>query len=248
MILWILLFSLLGSVFSMAGGVFLLWQEKLAKRFSLFLISFAAGVLLGVAFLDLLPESLEGFGDIVPVAWFALLAIVVFFTIERFLWWYHHHRLEAEEHPSEQSMNRNQAYLLLSGDAIHNFVDGVVIAVAFLSDINLGIAVSIGVIAHELPQEIADFGVMLSAGIKKSRVFLLNLGAALFTVVGAMLAFSAQSFVQGITPAILAFALGIFIYISLSDLIPEIHHRSEHEYDVLNFLFFIAGIGLIVIM
>lgn len=233
----------------MAGGVLLLWQEKLAKRFSLFLISFAAGVLLGVAFLDLLPESLEMFGgDISLVTRYALLAIVIFFTIERFLWWYHHHRLESEEHPSEQTMNQNQAYLLLSGDAIHNFVDGIVITAAFMSDINLGIAVAIGVIAHEVPQEIADFGVMISAGIKRSKVFLLNLGAASFTLIGAMVAFSAQSFINGMVPDILAFALGIFIYIALSDLIPEIHHRSEHKYDVLHFALFIAGIGLIVFL
>ena len=232
----------------MVGGVFLLWQQNLAKRFSLFLISFAAGVLLGVAFLDLLPESLEKFGDITPVAWYALFAIAFFFTVERFLWWYHHHRLETQEHPSEQFVSRQQAYLLLIGDAIHNFIDGMVIAAAFLTNMQLGVGVAVGVIAHEVPQEIADFGVMLSAGMSRTRVFFLNLAAALTTLLGALVALVALRAVEGFIPIILAFAFGIFVYIALSDLIPIIHHRSEHKYDIIHFLLFVAGIGLIAVL
>lgn len=242
---WIVLFSFLGSVLSMAGGMFVLWQQDLAKRFSFFLISFAAGVLLGVAFFNLLPESLEGSGNINIVSIFALLAIVVFFVVERFFWWYHHHRLDTEEHPEENPIHQAHAYILLSGDAIHNFVDGIVITAAFLTDFSLGVAVSVGVFAHELPQEIADFSVMLSAGFGRMKVFIMNLATSLTTLLGAVLAFFAFALAEGMTPYILAIAVGVFIYIALSDLIPSIHHQSEHKYDALHFFFFVGGIALI---
>lgn len=242
---WIILFSFLGSVLSMAGGMLVLWQQDLAKRFSFFFISFAAGVLLGVAFFNLLPEALEGSVDVRTVSFFILSAIVVFFVVERFFWWYHHHRLDTEEHPEENPLHRAHAYILLSGDAIHNFVDGVVITAAFLTDFSLGVAVSLGVFAHEIPQEIADFSVMLSAGFSRMKVFVMNFAASLTTLLGAVLAFFAFSQAQGMTPYILAIAVGVFIYIALSDLIPSIHHQSEHKYDVLHFLFFIGGIVII---
>ena len=250
MLAWIILFSLAGSVLSMAGGLVLLWKEQIAKTLSLFLISFAAGVLLGVAFLDLLPEALEEIGDIHKVALTAVVAIVVFFTLERFLWWYHHHRIHAAEHTKhgehpEESGIAAKAYLLLIGDGLHNFVDGVLIAVAFLTDFSLGVGVAIGVIAHELPQEIADFGVMLHAGFSKAKTLLLNFVAASATLVGAVITFFIAPAIEGFTPFVIAFAVGVFIYISLSDLIPEIHHRSEHKYDLVHLALFVGGIVLI---
>ncbi|OGZ61890.1 MAG: hypothetical protein A2932_00385 [Candidatus Spechtbacteria bacterium RIFCSPLOWO2_01_FULL_46_10] len=246
---YIILFSLLGSVGSMAGGVLLLWKEQHAQRAALFLISFAAGVLLSVGFLDLLPEALEKFsGDIHLVSITALLAMALVFVVERFLWWYHHHRFEAEEHHKEHHelhmLNRGQAYILLSGDALHNFIDGVLITAAFFVSFPLGISVSIGIIAHELPQEIADFSVMLNAGFKRLNIFLLNLSAALATLIGAMVSFFVLDFVEISIPYILATAFGVFTYIALSDLIPAIHHQSEHKYDILHFLFFTAGLAI----
>lgn len=232
----------------MIGGVLLLWKQEFARRFSLFLISFAAGVLLGVAFFDLLPEALLGLKDIRILSFLALSAIVFLFTIERTLWWYHHHRMNTKEHPREQSLHQAQAYLLLGGDTIHNFVDGVVIAAAFLTDFSLGVGVALAVIAHELPQEIADFSIMLDAGFRRLKVFLLNLAAASATVVGAIIAFFAFSAVSALIPYILAVAFGVFIYIALSDLIPSIHHRSEHKYDILHFVFLAGGIVLILFL
>ncbi|MFY9458012.1 MAG: ZIP family metal transporter [Candidatus Spechtbacterales bacterium] len=250
MLLWIILFSIAGSFLSMAGGIVLLWKEQIARKFSLFLISFSAGVLLGVAFLDLLPEALEEIGDIEKVSVAAVSAIVIFFTLERFLWWYHHHRIHSEEHASEldhpeEGAITAKAYLLLTGDAIHNFVDGVLIAAAFLADFSLGIGVAVGVIAHELPQEIADFGVMLHAGFSKIRILTLNFIAASTTFLGAIITFFIAPAIEGLTPFVIAFAIGIFVYIALSDLIPEIHHRSEHKYDLAHLALFIGGIVLI---
>ena len=250
MLAWIILFSLAGSFLSMAGGLVLLWKEQAAKKFSLFLISFAAGVLLGVAFLDLLPEALEQIGDIHKVTLTAVIAIVIFFVMERFLWWYHHHRIHSEEHTGqgdhpEESGIAAKAYLLLIGDSLHNLVDGVLIAAAFLTDFNLGVGVAVGVIAHELPQELADFGVMLHAGFSKTKTLLLNFAAASMTLVGAVITFFIAPAIEGVTPFVIAFAVGVFIYIALSDLIPEIHHRSEHKYDLVHLALFIGGIVLI---
>lgn len=248
--LWIMLFSLSGSFLSMAGGFVLLWREKLARRLSLFLISFAAGVLLGVAFLDLLPEILEEAGEIETPALVIVSAIVISFMLERFLWWFHHHRIHSAEHIGEnehpeEGAATSKAYLLLAGDALHNFVDGVLIAAAFLTDFNLGVGVSVGVIAHELPQEIADFGVMLHAGFSKAKTLLLNLAAASTTFLGAILAYFIAPTIEGVIPMVVSFAMGVFIYIALSDLIPEIHHRSEHQHNFIHFFLFIGGIILI---
>lgn len=237
----------------MAGGFILLWKEELSRRLSLFLISFAAGVLLGVAFLDLLPEVLEQVGAIKTPALIAVSAIVVSFGMERFLWWYHHHRThsaehtDANEHPEKGGAGEksSKAYILLVGDAIHNLVDGILIAAAFLTDFGLGIGVAIGVIAHELPQEIGDFGVMLYAGFSKAKTLLLNFAAASTTLLGAMLAYLIAPAIEGALPFVISFAIGIFIYIALSDLIPEIHHRSEKQHNIIHFLLFVAGIILI---
>lgn len=250
MLFWIILFSIAGSFLSMAGGFVLLWKEQMAKKLSLFLISFAAGVLLGVAFLDLLPEALEELQDIEKVALSAVSAIVIFFMLERFLWWYHHHRIHSEEHTSvidhpEEGAISAKAYLLLTGDAIHNFVDGVLIASAFLADFSLGIGVAIGVIAHELPQEIADFGVMIHAGFSRIKTLILNFIAASTTLLGAIITFFIAPTIEGFTPFVISFAIGVFVYIALSDLIPEIHHRSEHKYDFAHLALFIGGIVLI---
>ncbi|MEX0869999.1 MAG: ZIP family metal transporter [Candidatus Spechtbacterales bacterium] len=241
----IIFFSLIASLLSMMAGLFILWKHKLAKKLSFFLISFAAGVLLGVAFLDLLHEAIEGLGSVDLVAIIVLVTILVFFAIERFLWWYHHHRFHAEdEHDKEHILNRGQAYLLVSGDALHNFVDGALIAAAFMTDFYLGIAVTIGIIAHEVPQEIADFSIMLNAGLERKKVFMLNLGAALTNPLGAIIAFFAFSFIDGITPYALAVAMGVFIYIALSDLIPALHHNEEHKHDIGQLAVLIGGVAL----
>ena len=250
MLFWIILFSLFGSVFSTAGGVILLAKRGLAVRFSLFLVTFAAGVLLAVAFLDLLPEAAEGFGDFSSASRYVLGTIAAFFVLERFLWWYHHHRFDSAEHPEHlrEHVQPAHAYMLLMGDAIHNFIDGVLIATAFMASFPLGVVVSFGVIAHELPQEFADFGVMISAGFSRVRTLVLNLLTALTTVLGALFAYFALSFVGGLEPYLLAIGAGVFIYIALSDLIPAIHHQSEHKHDIVHFLLFISGIALIALL
>ncbi|MEX2144787.1 MAG: ZIP family metal transporter [Candidatus Spechtbacterales bacterium] len=248
---WIILFSIFGSVFSTIGGVFLLLREKLTNRISLFLISFAAGVLLGVSFLDVIPEAMENFSDPKDALLYVLAAIVFFFIVEKSFWWYHHHRFQSKEHRREtehHTLNKTDAYLLLVGDSIHNFVDGIVIAAAFLVDFPLGVGVAVGVVAHELPQEIADFSIMLRAGFSRKKVLILNLITALTTLLGALLAYFSLGAISFFIPPVLAIAGGIFIYLALSDLIPAIHHTSEHKYDFVHFILFIAGIVLMAVL
>ena len=244
MLSYIIIFSLLGSIFSTVGGLFLLWKEKFTKKISSFLISFAVGVLLAVAFLDVLPEAVEKLDRFEPLGFFILVTIVFLFIVERALWWYHHHRMETEEHPHKH-VHENQAYLLLIGDSIHNFIDGVLIAAAFFSSFPLGVGVAIGVIAHEIPQEIADFAIMLGTGMKRAKVLILNFLSSLMTVLGALLAYFSLSGTEKFTPYTLAIAAGVFIYVALSDLIPIIHHQSEHKYDLIHFLLLFSGVALI---
>lgn len=250
MLFWIIIFSLLGGIVSTAGGVLLLLKRDLAERATLFLITFAAGVLLAVAFLDLLPEAAEGFGDFRRASIYALFMVAILFVVERFFWWYHHHRFDTAEHPrhAKRHLHPTHAYLLLGGDAIHNFVDGLVIAASFMVSFPLGVVVSLGIIAHELPQEFADFGVMISAGFSNAKTLVLNLLAALTTLVGALIAYFALSWSQQLTPFFLAMGAGVFIYIALSDLIPTIHHQSEHKYDFVHFILFIFAIAFIALL
>lgn len=247
MLSWILLFSLLGSVFSTIGGALLLLKKNLAERISLFLITFAAGVLLAIAFTDLFPEAVELFEDTSRASIWVLSAVVVMFITERFLWWYHHHRMDTSDHRhhAKTHIQPAHAYLLMIGDALHNFIDGLIIATSFLVNFPLGVAVSLGVIAHELPQEIADFAIMIGAGFSKLKTLILNFVAALTTLVGALIAYLTIGSAEHITPYLLAIGAGVFIYIALSDLIPEIHHKSEHKYDIVHFLLFILGILVI---
>lgn len=230
---WILTFSVLGSVASLIGGIFLLWKEEFAKKISLGLVSFAAGVLISAAFLGLLPEAIEHVG-IQSSMIFVLVGISLFYVIERLLIWHHCHKMDlCEVHlPS---------YMILIGDAVHNFIDGIIITAAFLINIPLGIITSIGVIAHEIPQEIGDFGVMLHGGWEKKKVLIYNLLAATTTIFGAVIAYFALPFVEGVEPFLLAFAAGNFIYLSTGDLIPETNKERTIKKSMVYLMLFFLG-------
>ena len=161
MLIYILFFTLIGSVFSLIGGVVLLFKEKFALKISHFLASFAAGVLLGAAFFDLLPEAAHKGEELgINVFSWALIGIVVFFLIERSIHWFHHHE-EFHEHKKE---SKSTIPLIIIGDTVHNFVDGIVIAATFMISAPLGIVTALSVTAHEIPQEIGDFGLLLHKG------------------------------------------------------------------------------------
>jgi zinc and cadmium transporter len=236
-LVYILVFSFLGSVASLVGGLALLCKETWPKAISSYLVSFAAGVLLAAAFFDLLPEALEMAETVRPVLLLALAGIVTFFLVERFLLRLHHHDRFHDLPPVSS--------LVIVGDALHNFIDGVILTTAFLVNIPLGVVTSLAIISHEIPQEIGDFGILLFGGMKRMKVLLVNLATALTMVAGAILAFVFVSWVKAMMAFLLAFAAGNFIYIAASDLIPEIHHGLGREKGWPQTLLFLTGIILI---
>lgn len=238
---YIILFTLIGSVFSLIGGVFLLFNRALTEKISHLLISFAAGTLLGTAFFDLMPEaqsSLRSSGQADIVFVWVLVGILAFFVIERFIhWMHHHHEYKDEEKPTVALIN--------IGDSIHNAIDGVAIAATFLVSVPLGIITSIAVATHEIPQEVGDFAVMLKRGIKPKKVLFFNILSALSALVAAIFTFIFGDSLKSFLPFFIAITAGFFIYISASDLIPEIHEKNRRGFAFVETLFLVLGVVVI---
>ena len=231
-LVYIILFTLIGSILSLFGSLFLLLKQKITEDFSQKLISFAAGALIATAFLDLLPEAAE-LKEGPQIFLFSLLGFVSFFFAEKYIRLFHYHHGHGEK-PS--------TLLVLAGDGIHNFVDGVAIAVAFLVSIPLGIVTTIAVASHEIPQEIADMGVLLANGLPKARALIFNFLSAITALIGAIAAFLLAGRIEGYLYIFLAVAAGHFIYIAASDLIPELHEKSRGKRDIGSILIFVLGI------
>ena len=190
-------------------------------------VSFALGALLSVAFLDLLPDALShaGEGQQSLVLGTVLAGILGFFLLEKLLLWRHCHHDHCETHTGEH-LHRPAGTLIVVGDAIHNFVDGILIAAAFLTDQNLGILTSLAIAAHEIPQEVGDFAILLQSGYSRSRALFYNLLSSLATLVGGVLAYFSLEHLHGSLPYILALAASSFIYIAVADLIPSLHEKT----------------------
>ncbi len=227
--------SFLGSILGLVGGLLVLWREKLARKMSLYLISFAAGVILSVAFLDLLPEAIAYGGE--NVFALILMGLIFFFLAENFLLHFHHH--ESHSHPVKPV-----APFLILGDSIHNFIDGVAIAAAFMADPKLGFIVAIATFFHEIPQEIGDFIVLLQAGMSRQKVLLANLFSAVMTFAGALLTYFSFNYSQLFLGPLLAISTGMFLYISLADILPGLVKEGNHNRWQIASLF-LSGITLI---
>lgn len=234
-ILVIILASLIVSLISFSGTLLLLIQKKLETLIP-HLVSFAAGIMLTTAILELLPESIEGATAEMNIFIPVLLGIVVFFFLERFVIWFHHHH---ESHNFKPS-----TLLILIGDGVHNFIDGVAIAAAFITNPSLGIATTAAIAAHEIPQEIADFSILVSGGISKLRALFYNFVSGLTALLGAVIGFYFLERIEGSVPILLAFTAGMFIYIACSDLIPEMHKEFLHRRSWVQSIPFIFGIIL----
>lgn len=247
---WILIFSLIGGVLSVAAaGVFLLLPPAVRVRMVPHLVSFAIGALLGAAFLALIPHALIGSEalDYHTLGLTVLLGILGFFLLEKLVLWRHCHANDCEAHTPEAPVEVQPAAgaLVLIGDAIHNLVDGVLIAAAFLTDIHLGIVTALAVAAHEIPQEVGDFAILLQSGYSRARAFVLNMLVTLTTLIGALLAYFTLSGVNEVLPYILAIAASSFIYIAVADLIPGLHKRLEFGATVQQTLLIFAGVIVI---
>jgi len=253
LIAWIVLFCLVGGVLSvLAAAVFLLFSEALRDHLLPHLVSFATGTLLGAALLGLLPHALEGVASrdahAIPLA--VLLGLLGFFLLEKLVLWRHCHAEHCEVHipdgrGDEHFRRRSAGTLILIGDGLHNFLDGILIAGAFLTDIHLGIVTSLAVTAHEIPQEVGDFAVLLHSGFARGRAFLYNILSSLTTVVGGVLAWVALQEMEAVLPYVLAVAASSFIYIAVADLIPTLHRRVEGTATLQQVILIAAGVLLI---
>ena len=219
-------------------GILIFFRKKTLNKILFYLVSFAAGTLLGAAFLDLLPEALEGgFKKSVPV--FILIGILSFFVLEKFLHWHHHHA--GHKHEEVHGFT----YLNTVGDAIHNFLDGAVIAISFMNSTALGIVATIAIIAHEIPQEIADFSILIYGGFSKTKALLCNFLVALTAVAGALAAYFFSSAIENSSIFMTSLAAGGFIYIASTDLIPEIHKEKDIRKSIVQLALLASGIFLI---
>jgi len=221
------------SLVSLIGILFVGLKQALLGQILMVLIGFASGSMIGAVFFDLLPESLENTG---PGIWqYVVIGIVFFFVMEKFLHWRHCHDEKCPVHPF--------AYLNLVGDGVHNFVDGAVIAANFLISYSLGIATTLAVLFHEIPQELGDYGVLVYGGFGRKKALTYNFLSALTAVAGSLVTYYLASRVQGVA-LLVPFAAGGFIYIAATDLMPELHKRSQAKESLIQLVTFVAGIGL----
>jgi zinc and cadmium transporter len=270
---WIILFAACGGIASAAFALVFLWvpEDKSARVLPHF-VSFATGALLGAALLDLLPEAMTGAGPdgahAIGVA--LVLGLGIFFVIEKLVLWWHAHADDDESgaaaahghshdhghsHAHDHDGHRHAAHrdardrasgvLVLVGDSIHNALDGVLIAAAFLSSTSLGLVTTLAVAAHEIPHRVGDFALLVQAGLSRPRALLLNLATGIASVVGAIAAYFALRQTRAALPYALAFAAAGFLYIAVAGLIPGLHRRADPRTSAIQVVLISLGIGII---
>ena len=235
LLLWIVGSGLLMSAIALVGSATLLFKEHTLRRILLPLVAFAAGSLLGGAFFHMIPAGLTaGMGD-VAVSALILSGFAIFFAIEQFLHWHHCHRATVET-------KKPLTYLILIGDGLHNFLGGLAVASTFLIDIRLGIVTWLAAAAHEVPQELGDFGVLVHGGWERRKALFFNVLSAITFLLGGLIAYGV-SFRLDVS-FLVPFAAGNFIYIGASDLVPEVRAHADLRVNVIHFLAFTVGIAL----
>ena len=217
---YIIIFSLIGGILSLSLASLLLMNKKVASKFAAFGMPFAAGALLAAVFLDLLPEGVE-IGEAEPLFIAVLVGILLFFFAERFIRWFHHHHQHESKDPGVP--------LLIIGDTLHNILDGVAIAAAFLISIPTGIVTTLAVAAHEIPQEIGEFGALLAKGVSRGKVMLANILSSLAATAAAIATYfigQTSSLPMGV---IFGLSAGFLLYVALSDIIPSLHENHNRK-------------------
>ena len=246
---WIIGFTLLGGVAGvLLASLFLLVPEAARARALPFMVAFATGALLGAALLGLLPEAIELAGPAAygSVGLSLLGGIALFFVLEKLVLWRHCHEDHCETHAPEQDhRHRAPGTMIILGDTIHNALDGVLIAAAFLIDINLGIMTGLAVLAHEVPSEVGNFAVMLHSGMSRARAFGWNLFSALGAVLGGVLGYFALSSLRPALPYALGVSAASLLYVAVADLIPGLHRRVGARDSVLQVV--LIGLGVLVV-
>lgn len=252
---WIVVMSLAGGVLSVLVAAALSWAAR--PTWVPTLISYAIGALLGAAFLEVLPHAIEAAESPERAAMNILAGILIFFVLEKLVLWRHCHDEGCHGHghdhaghahaPAQGHDHGRSGLLILIGDTFHNFVDGVLIAAAFVESTPLGIVTAMAIIAHEIPQEAGDFLILMHSGYSRGRALAFNLLSSLATLVGGILAYFALSHMQSLVPVFLALAAASMIYVAVADLIPGLHKRTELRATAQQVLLIAAGIASIVL-
>jgi len=247
---WIISVTFLIAILALLGIFTFILKEDIFQKLIKLLVSFAAGAFIGAVFFEFLPEIFHEFGghnghhvDILgPVL--ITSGFVFFFILEEVLQWHHCHKPPCE-HDDEETKEAF-SYLILISNAIHNFVDGMIVGAAFLLAIPIGITTSIAIAAHEIPQELGNFGILVYGGWKKTKALLVNLGASLMIVPGGIAAYYAAPFIKPIY--LIGFAAGSFLYIGAADLIPEVHGEADLRKSIITIAIFLLGLSIIVLV
>ncbi|MFZ5365959.1 MAG: ZIP family metal transporter [Patescibacteria group bacterium] len=226
------------SLISLVGVLSIVVGEKRTEKALLILVSFAAGGLLGDTFIHLLPEVAENQGLNLETNLAILVGILTFFILEKFIAWRHCHIPTSKDHPHPV------VFMNLIGDGLHNFIDGVIIGATFVVSLSLGIATSIAVIFHEIPQEIGDFGVLIHGGFSKKKAIIFNFLSSLMAILGTIFVLSFGPRISGFSESLIPFTAGGFIYIASTDLIPELHKETRPQKSLVQLLGLLAGIGI----
>ena len=233
---------LLVSLVSLAGLITLSMSRKLLDRIMTYLVSFATGSLFGGALIHLLPEAYASASNPLHVSLWTIGGLATFFVMEKFFRWRHCHHPTTDEHVHPVvPMN-------IFGDGMHNFIDGVLIAISYSASIPLGISTTVAVLFHEIPQEISDYSILINGGLSMKKALLVNLMTASLALVGAMFALQMGKSIIGFTDALVPLSAGGFLYIAGSDLIPELHHNTDAKKSIIQLLMLIAGVTVMTIL
>ncbi|MEK7574589.1 MAG: ZIP family metal transporter [Patescibacteria group bacterium] len=247
--IYILISTFLISLIAFIGAVILFLKEEFLDKILLILVSFAAGALIGSAFLHLIPEAIEKAGaeesSVLKIFLFLLFGFCAFFILENSIKWHHHH---AKEHPEIFSEATHFSYLILISDGVHNFIDGLIIAGSFIVSAPLGFITALAVALHEIPQEIGDFGILIYSGFKRSKALFLNFLSASAIIFGGIFGFFLSGKMGNAMIFLLPFAAGSFIYIACSDLIPEIKRKVNPRKSLIHFFVFLLGIAVMFLL
>jgi zinc and cadmium transporter len=236
---WIVGSGLLMSAIALVGSVTLVLSERALQRVLLPLVAFAAGSLLGGAFFHMIPAGLAAGKTEVTVGILVLAGFAMFFGLEQFLHWHHCHR-------AETTCKKPLTYLILIGDGLHNFLGGLAVAGTFLIDIRLGVVTWLAAAAHEVPQELGDFGVLVHGGWERRRALFYNVLSALTFLVGGLVAYAASFRID--VSFLVPFAAGNFIYIGAADLIPEVKAHADLKANAVHFVAFAVGVALMLVV
>lgn len=230
------------SLIALIGIVTLSLKQEMLNASVFALVSISVGALLGDAFIHLIPEAFEVTTSPLTLSLSIIAGILAFFVLEKVLHWHHHQGLTTDEHAHPLGK------LLLISDGVHNFIDGLIIGAAFLVSTEVGIATTVAVILHEIPQEIGDYGVLLHAGYTRAKALWYNFLSGLAAIAGALIALFLGSSSASFTAVLIPLAAGGFIYIALSDLIPELHKEKGARRGVAQFLWIIVGVAAMVLL